>query len=515
MQEQDEDLVQIIRELQVAKGRMEIFDPRRLSEKIDVVGPSIEISTLRANIFAEILASLGVSWDEMFGQLLAFRNQYQHCLVPRSYGDGSLATWVEKNRAKKKAETLKRERELALNDVGFDWDPIETRWQRHYARLSHYHDGHRHCCPSRSYEDKELVYWVFEQRSRYASGKLSEERKKKLDELGFIFNAREAAWLEQYHQLRSFFEQYGRVNVPDTYDEGLVSWIRIQRIKYRKGNLEKLKVEMLNELRISWDPRQDAWDEKFARVQDIHESGRSRAASGTETDRWIQKQRAKYKGRKLDEEKIKKLESVGISFAPDEEFWNSMYEKLKACVGKDGCHVPYDHPDRQLFNWAVNQRALRKRGLLNLDRTKKLDRIKFVWNAVDGVWEKGFAKLVQFETREDHCNVPQRHVVDDGFKLGVWVNVQRRNKDTMPIERRQRLDAVGMVWDPRNGAWERGFAALTAFKAREGHCNVPQGHIENGFKLGMWINGQRANRSKMNAERRKRLDEIGIAWRAK
>ena len=55
MQEQDEDLVQIIRELQEAKGRGEIFDPRRLSEKIEVIGPSIELSALRSNIFAEIV----------------------------------------------------------------------------------------------------------------------------------------------------------------------------------------------------------------------------------------------------------------------------------------------------------------------------------------------------------------------------------------------------------------------------------------------------------------------------
>jgi predicted helicase len=33
MQEQDEDLVQIIREMQEAKGRSELFDPKRLSEK--------------------------------------------------------------------------------------------------------------------------------------------------------------------------------------------------------------------------------------------------------------------------------------------------------------------------------------------------------------------------------------------------------------------------------------------------------------------------------------------------
>ena len=47
MQEQDEDLVQIIQELQEAKGRGKIFDPRRLLEKVEVLGPSIELSALR------------------------------------------------------------------------------------------------------------------------------------------------------------------------------------------------------------------------------------------------------------------------------------------------------------------------------------------------------------------------------------------------------------------------------------------------------------------------------------
>ena len=75
MQEQDEDLVQIIRELQEAKGREEIFDPQRLSEKIEVLGPSIELSTLRSNIFAEIVDRIGVSWDESYGRLKLYREQ--------------------------------------------------------------------------------------------------------------------------------------------------------------------------------------------------------------------------------------------------------------------------------------------------------------------------------------------------------------------------------------------------------------------------------------------------------
>src|SRR5262249_7181816 len=69
MQEQDEDLVQIIRELQEAKGRGEIFDPQRLSEKVEVLGPSVELSALRSNICAEIVDEIGVSWDEWYGRL--------------------------------------------------------------------------------------------------------------------------------------------------------------------------------------------------------------------------------------------------------------------------------------------------------------------------------------------------------------------------------------------------------------------------------------------------------------
>ena len=57
----------------------------------------------------------------------------------------------------------------------------------------------------------------------------------------------------------------------------------------------------------------------------------------------------------------------------------------------------------------------------------------------------------------------------------------------MSAERKQRLDAIGFVWDALESAWEEGFTALTTFKARESHCRVPEGHFEGTFKLGHWI----------------------------
>ena len=61
----------------------------------------------------------------------------------------------------------------------------------------------------------------------------------------------------------------------------------------------------------------------------------------------------------------------------------------------------------------------------------------------------------------------------------------------MPAERRQRLDAIGFVWDPLERRWEEGFAALSTFKAREGHCHVPSNHVEGTFRLGQWVGVQR------------------------
>jgi hypothetical protein len=89
--------------------------------------------------------------------------------------------------------------------------------------------------------------------------------------------------------------------------------------------------------------------------------------------------------------------------------------------------------------------------------------------------------------------VPWLHV-EGKFKLGQWVGAQRTKKAKMPPERKQPLDAIGFVWDALESGWEEGFAALMTFKAREGHCRVPQSHIEGKFKLRTWVGSQRTKR---------------------
>jgi uncharacterized protein (UPF0303 family) len=131
-------------------------------------------------------------------------------------------------------------------------------------------------------------------------------------------------------------------------------------------------------------------------------------------------------------------------------------------------------------------------------------------------WEKGFAALKQFKAREKHCRVPRKRQ-EGAFNLGTWVINQRNRKDTLSVERRRLLDAIGFDWtllaltrDP----WGKGFATLKQFQSREGHCRVPIGYEEGSFKLGRWVRRQRNKRKTMSTACRRQLDAIKFVWDA-
>jgi hypothetical protein len=151
---------------------------------------------------------------------------------------------------------------------------------------------------------------------------------------------------------------------------------------------------------------------------------------------------------------------------------------------------------------------------MSTEHKQRLNKIGFVWDFPEYAWEKGFAALTKFKAREGHCLVPQVYV-EGNYDLGQWVSVQRYKRKTIDVERQQRLNKIGFVWNWRERAWENGFAALTNFKAREGHCLVPALHIERRLKLGQWVTMQRRSRNEMSAERKARLNNIGFVWCAR
>ena len=122
---------------------------------------------------------------------------------------------------------------------------------------------------------------------------------------------------------------------------------------------------------------------------------------------------------------------------------------------------------------------------------------------------------MKYKDREDHCNAPKRHK-EDGENLGGWLSDQRKakKKEKLDPRKEKQLEDLGVVWDILNQQWEDYYTLLVKYKDREGDCNVPFRHKEDGENLGNWLNKQRQamKKDKLDAGRVQRLVEIGDFW---
>ena len=123
-----------------------------------------------------------------------------------------------------------------------------------------------------------------------------------------------------------------------------------------------------------------------------------------------------------------------------------------------------------LGDWVSAQRA--KKEQMDSERRQRLDNLGFVWDARDAGWDEGYGHLQRYFQREGHCLVPRGHK-PNGYALDQWVSVQRAKRDKLSLERQQKLDELGFIWNTREAAWEKGYCRRRSFNEREGHCRVP------------------------------------------
>ncbi len=183
------------------------------------------------------------------------------------------------------------------------------------------------------------------------------------------------------------------------------------------------------------------------------------------------------------------------------------------------CNVPSAHPeDPSLAIWVLNCRRQQKQGRLAKDRFERLDAIGFAWalrtrRFVARDWDAMISQLEAFLREHGHSNVP--NAWPRNGELAAWLHGVRCNKRSgrLDADRVRQLEALGVVWEPKQTRFERMFAALVEYRQRHGHCNVPYGWTENPA-LAKWVKGMRAaqKRGDLDRERMQRLDSIGFGW---
>jgi hypothetical protein len=517
LQEQDEDLIAIIRELQNAKGRGEVFNPRRLAEKVDVFGPTIDLSRLTSNIFAEIVDRTGVSWDDMFGRLLLFRDKHQHCRVPHHYADKSLAKWVSHQRSFARNGTLSSSRKQRLDNIGFEWAPYEMDWEEGFRHLKSYQERCGHCrVPLDHKEDGfQLGAWTHSQRQTKKS--MSNSRRQRLDQLGFVWGLYETDWEMGFNCLKAYKERNGHCRVPVSHKEkgfNLGLWVSNQR--RLKSQIAVERRQRLDALGFIWDVNEADWETGYRLLNRYKERmghclvPQKSTENGFRLGLWVNVQRREHDS--TTEQRRQKLDELGFVWDVLSERCEEGFRHLKKYKEHLGhCRVPvgYILDGFPLGTWARTQR--RDEDALFGERRERLDELGFVWDPMESDWEEGLRYLKSYKHREGHCRVPTKHD-ENGFRLGQWVGNRRANRDTLSGEKRRQLDELGFDWDPLQSDWEEGYSYLKRYKDREGHCRVPLSHEENVFQLGRWACAQRREKDRMADERRRRLDGLGFVW---
>ena len=113
-----------------------------------------------------------------------------------------------------------------------------------------------------------------------------------------------------------------------------------------------------------------------------------------------------------------------------QSLWETAYQQAEAYVQRHGhLRVSKDSgPDQFLGRWISTQRKNYKKGVLNEERTRKLETLGMVWDAgVDSeeLWEQWFRKASAYYAAHGHLNPMEG-------ELRTWVLAQRAAKKGKP-----------------------------------------------------------------------------------
>jgi len=142
------------------------------------------------------------NWTEKFEELLRFREENGHCLVPNCHPENpALAQWTKRQRYQYKLKqdgkrsTITNERVRALDEVGFVWDSHKAVWSERLEELKEFKKQHRHCnVPSRYTPNHQLAIWVKRQRRQWKNkidhlpNCMTDERQRALEAIGFVWD---------------------------------------------------------------------------------------------------------------------------------------------------------------------------------------------------------------------------------------------------------------------------------------------------------------------------------------
>ena len=309
-------------------------------------------------------------------------------------------------------------------------------------------------------------------------------------------------------------------------------WLELQRqvqAGQRPGRLTAEQAAKLEKLGIRWNHRLEAaWEKGFASAQkyrtehgDLLVPVRYRDKNDFALGEWIVYNRQRYLGGNLTQNRIERLEAIGMVWSTSNDLWEQNYAAATQYYLEHGdLEVPIKYETPSGFGlgvWLGAQRAAHKAGELPQEQVARLDALGMDWtNRNDRKWMSLYDVAAAYYHEHGNLNVPSEYVTPDGVLLGKWVARQRyaylnpdRSSARVTPERKALLDKLGMVWE-KYDPWQERYDLALAYKTEHGDLEIPSVYkTEDGVWLGSWVSRQRqalnSGSSALSSERRKLL----------
>ena len=202
-------------------------------------------------------------------------------------------------------------------------------WTTRFSELVAYKYMHGHCDASSNDEgDNGLGYWVEDMREEFKSGRLSDERVAKLNDLGFIWRPKlRLDWTARFRELVAYKRMYGNCCVPRKEGEhkSLGNWVMRVRQDFKKGKLSEERIAKLNGIGFVWKQLGDykaptGWATRYYELVAYKRMyGHCNISSNDQVHRdlacWVSRVRQAFKDGRIPEERIAKLNDIGFVWA--------------------------------------------------------------------------------------------------------------------------------------------------------------------------------------------------------
>lgn len=303
-----------------------------------LVGKLTEDQIQKLDSIGMIWDSLDYFWKQNFRLAKEYYLAHGNLDVPTNFKskDGKhLGNWILRQRQLYKSNSLTDEQVNRLDSIGMDWmDRVDRIWENGFIEAKNYSEEYGNLSVPKNYRsdtDFPLGVWIQRQRSLCKNNKISENRIKRLTDIGM--NWYHDDWETRFNLAKQYYEEHGNINISQKeVIQGiwLGKWIVSQKKAMQEGKLTHEQIEMLNTL---------------------------------------------------------PMEEVGRK---DNRWW-SMYEEAKKYYLNFGnLNIPMDYltsNGKKLSDWIIRQRRNYKLGKMSLEHKKKLDEIGFIWD-LSNPWNK-------------------------------------------------------------------------------------------------------------------------------